>query len=388
MRGEFKLALIGFGAGHGDNSANRGPTGYREGPAMKAFLMEIKNAFDKAGEDVALIRQGSSDLSFQKRAKSAKDEGVRCYISLHTDSTAGVKVLHSVKNPEQKDIAEYIGNKVAADMGLNVKYIRARRSTVDSSRDYYGILRNLKLAGVPFCFIVEHGGHGDRTEEALLKNPNTFKSLSEMYLDLYKNYLKPLALGSLFLKIGKNNDAVKILQNMLNRLGHGSLDEDGVFGEKTNAALKEFQRVNTLTADGILGYMTADSIVKQINKTADDKDDDKIINNIEIDDAAHTIDIDNNKLLISIPEMQIGDAGDAVSWLKSNITVQREAEAVDRMVNDDQYDDSTAQIIRLIRHNEGLQYGDLADKELLIKLFERNMGNIPEEFLKAERNDI
>lgn len=54
---------------------------------------------------------------------------------------------------------------------------------------------------------------------------------------------------------GSKGESVKTLQNLLNRQGY-SLDEDGVFGAKTQAAVKDYQKKNGLLLDGIAGDQT------------------------------------------------------------------------------------------------------------------------------------
>ncbi|MDE5774186.1 MAG: N-acetylmuramoyl-L-alanine amidase [Muribaculaceae bacterium] len=78
------------------------------------------------------------------------------------------------------------------------------------------------------------------------------------------------------LKIGSKGGDVKTLQTALNKYGHG-LTVDGVFGAKTETAVKNFQKANELSVDGIvgaktwskLGYETADEVTpggRTINK--------------------------------------------------------------------------------------------------------------------------
>ena len=58
------------------------------------------------------------------------------------------------------------------------------------------------------------------------------------------------------LRNGSRGDAVKALQEKLNSLGYNSGTADGIFGAKTEAAVKQFQKANGLTADGIVGKKT------------------------------------------------------------------------------------------------------------------------------------
>lgn len=65
---------------------------------------------------------------------------------------------------------------------------------------------------------------------------------------------------------GSKGENVKTLQNLLNQQGY-SLDEDGVFGAKTKAAVKDYQKKNGLLLDGIAGDQTWGSLLSA-NTTA------------------------------------------------------------------------------------------------------------------------
>lgn len=58
-----------------------------------------------------------------------------------------------------------------------------------------------------------------------------------------------------FLAFGSYGGDVKLLQEALNKHGYG-LKVDGIFGNKTEAAVKDFQSKNGLVADGIVGPKT------------------------------------------------------------------------------------------------------------------------------------
>ena len=61
-------------------------------------------------------------------------------------------------------------------------------------------------------------------------------------------------------KIGSRGNEVLAIQQRLNALGYGQLSEDGIFGTKTEAALRKFQRDYGLTVDGIAGQWTLKSL--------------------------------------------------------------------------------------------------------------------------------
>lgn len=58
------------------------------------------------------------------------------------------------------------------------------------------------------------------------------------------------------IKNGSKGSDVATLQAKLNELGNYGLKADGIFGEKTEIAVKDFQKKNGLDADGIVGPKT------------------------------------------------------------------------------------------------------------------------------------
>ncbi|MBR6902787.1 MAG: peptidoglycan-binding protein, partial [Clostridia bacterium] len=57
-------------------------------------------------------------------------------------------------------------------------------------------------------------------------------------------------------KMGSVGNEVTAIQNVLKRQGYYTGAVDGIFGSKTLAAVKSFQRANGLTVDGIAGPQT------------------------------------------------------------------------------------------------------------------------------------
>lgn len=62
---------------------------------------------------------------------------------------------------------------------------------------------------------------------------------------------------SAVLKTGSSGTQVRTLQTKLNNWGYDAGTVDGIFGSKTQAAVKRFQQKNGLVADGIVGSKTA-----------------------------------------------------------------------------------------------------------------------------------
>lgn len=66
----------------------------------------------------------------------------------------------------------------------------------------------------------------------------------------------PVELGDRTLRKGDKGEDVRELQEQLNALGHDCGAADGIYGAKTVAGVKSFQRERGLTADGIAGKQT------------------------------------------------------------------------------------------------------------------------------------
>lgn len=77
--------------------------------------------------------------------------------------------------------------------------------------------------------------------------------------------------GTTLLKRGSQGDAVKNVQEALRRLGYFEGKADGDFGEYTENAVKEFQKQNGLTADGVVGAVTLAKLGSSSAKTAPPK---------------------------------------------------------------------------------------------------------------------
>jgi peptidoglycan hydrolase-like protein with peptidoglycan-binding domain len=64
------------------------------------------------------------------------------------------------------------------------------------------------------------------------------------------------------LRKGAEGESVKELQTRLNDIGYDCGTVDGKFGNKTLAAVKEFQRKHGLTDDGVVGRQTWAELLK------------------------------------------------------------------------------------------------------------------------------
>ncbi len=66
--------------------------------------------------------------------------------------------------------------------------------------------------------------------------------------------------GHITLRFGDNGSAVKEMQKALNKLGFSTNGTDGKYGTSTREAVKQFQKANKLTADGVAGSKTLEKL--------------------------------------------------------------------------------------------------------------------------------
>jgi peptidoglycan hydrolase-like protein with peptidoglycan-binding domain len=64
---------------------------------------------------------------------------------------------------------------------------------------------------------------------------------------------------------GDRDHPVRTLQDLLRERGH-SVTVDGIFGPRTDAAVRDFQRARSLTVDGIVGPQTWGALIVTVRR--------------------------------------------------------------------------------------------------------------------------
>jgi hypothetical protein len=171
----MNFGKVGFDPGHYAGQ-NAGPGAYREGDVMlKLGLMLQQKGF-------FITRTDGKDLSFPVRA--AKAAGCDTLISLHTNApkeASGILIFYSMLRPDDKAMAEYIGQELSKATGIPFRGAKTRPSTSYPTQDYYGMIRNPINAGIEHVFIVEHGSHWEMAVDTEKKLQAIVDSYCKMF---------------------------------------------------------------------------------------------------------------------------------------------------------------------------------------------------------------
>jgi len=212
-------------------------------------------------------KTGSSNIAGLKGAiNRALNDRIDLFLSFHTDS-AGNK---------NNDGRGYTGSlmlyKTAADKKFGETVVAKACSVANvpfyASRKRTDLLVLNKTTGIPSC-LIEIMNHSDPDDLRLLLNENWREVYARGLVEGIKAYLAgehivpqpmpqpvPQPSGPRLLKKGVKGQDVKDLQNWLNSKGFSCGNADGIFGNKTNSAVRAFQSAAGLSVDGIVGPRT------------------------------------------------------------------------------------------------------------------------------------
>lgn len=142
---------------------------------------------------------------------------------------------------------------------------RAYANDEEGVKGYYDFINtsryaNLKTATTPLQYAQFLKADGYATSSSYVNTlTNTVKKygLDKFDEGTYVPTPEPVTPQTkMVLKRGSRNDLVRTLQEFLNSKGYGCGKADGIFGEKTDKAVRAFQKANGLVADGIVGPKT------------------------------------------------------------------------------------------------------------------------------------
>lgn len=278
-------------AGHyGKRNQSPAVKEYYESEAMWKLHLLLKEELEKYGFTVVTTRKDQAkDLALSSRGALSKMSAL--FLSLHSNAVGSgvsesadhVSVYHLMEDngtecdDVSKAFAEKIAPVIAQVMGVDKYKVLTRKSDTDKNKDgvlndnYYGVLNGARSVGTP-GLILEHSFHTCTRSAKWLLDEANLKKLAEAEAKCIAEFFGEEAKAEpeektedkkgVFtmemrnLKNGTKGDDVKALQTLLNGYGYACGTADGIFGSKTEKAVKAFQKDQKLTADGIAGKNT------------------------------------------------------------------------------------------------------------------------------------
>lgn len=260
------MLKIKIDAGHVDGWNTGIDPRYKEGTRMFLLAQYEQDEFDKYNDvEVTLSRSLKTNPSLYERCKAAA--GYDLLLSDHTNANSnpdsnGVHIYEALDRA-QAEISHKLGKTIADTMGTSYRLLTRKDS---NGANYYGILRYGVLFGIKIPLIIEHGYHTNAAQCKWLLNDSNLKILAvnkvRCIAEHYGLQLKASA-PLVYYRLKSKGDGVKKLQEDLTRLGY-PLDNDGVFGILTEAAVIAYQLANGLKGDGSAGPLTLGKIAEQI----------------------------------------------------------------------------------------------------------------------------
>ena len=269
-----------------------------------------------ANSDTTYIRENSSGTTVSKVQTELKALG---YYYGQITGNAGPKTVAAIKSFQGKNglTADGIaGPQTIAK--IDAAYEAKGGSSSGSGSSASGLklnskgtdVRNLQqdLTTLGYYWAEITGNFGERTEAAVKRfqeeNGLTAdgvagtKTLNAIAAAVARKGGTPASGGNAGTTLKLNSQGTKVsqLQTDLKQLGYYYADITGNFGERTEAAVKAFQKAKSLTADGIAGTKTLNAIAAAVDKAG------------------------GSSSGSSSTNMKLGSTGTAVSALQQNLT--------------------------------------------------------------------
>lgn len=284
--------IVCLDAGHYGSRYNAGAvSGYYESAVMWTLHNYLAVELEALGIEVRKTRTTQADMDLIARGK--KSTGADLFISLHSnaektgkaDAPLGIYFIDDncgAIDEQSKEIAKLLSGVVASTMGTASQgKIWTRSSDYDRDGngykdDYYGVLRGAHAVGTT-GIIMEHSYHTNAAAAAWLLNVGNLQKLAKAEAKVIADWFGVSKTGGAsdsgsvsreesnitmdWLHKGDTGPQVEALQALLKGYIYkdkdgNALSRDGIFGENTDFAVRNFQSCNGLNPDGIVGDNT------------------------------------------------------------------------------------------------------------------------------------
>lgn len=195
-----KIITLDPGHGRYGNKSSNNPR-YIEGTQMWHLANKLKTELEAYGFEVVTTRPKiSDDPTTANRGATAGKNGSSLFLSLHSNAPArnedgsyseaptGSVVFYSMTRPENKTLADALGNKVSELMGHYYRGSKTKQYPDRPGVDYYSVIRNAAQNGCKCALIIEHGFHTNVKDSSFLLVDENLQKLAEAEAAIIAEY--------------------------------------------------------------------------------------------------------------------------------------------------------------------------------------------------------
>ena len=256
----------------------------------------VINKLVALGHSVVEVRPWAASSvgnSLLQRTTKANNNNVDYYVSIHANAGGGIGTEVFTYGGREVSVARKILDNIVA-LGFRNRGIK------DGSR--LAVIRNTNATAllIEVCFIdtksdvdlyrkivaeiianaivkgltgntVNTANTAPTTSQNNVQSNNGAPTIAELQMELNRQFNAGLAVDNIKgpktlgacvnVSYGARGNLTKWIQRKLNYLGYNSGEADGIFGDKTLAAVKVFQNKNGLAVDGIVGRNTWNKLI-------------------------------------------------------------------------------------------------------------------------------
>lgn len=247
------MAKVFIDAGHGGSDPGAVGNGLKEKNLTLAIAKECEKVLKSAGVQVKMSRTGDTYPSLSARCQAANSWGADLFVSVHINAGGGTGFETFIYNggvsAKTKQFQNILHQTIAAGCGLKDR---------GKKRANFQVLRDTSMPAV----LTENGFIDNKSDAAKMKDSSWVKKVGRLHAEGILKFLgkkapadpkpaEPKKPSSNLVKRGDRGEEVKKIQKAL-----GGLAVDGIFGPRTEARVKAFQKAMGVGVDGIVGPQT------------------------------------------------------------------------------------------------------------------------------------
>ena len=256
----------------------------------------VINKLVALGHSVVEVRPWAASSvgnSLLQRTTKANNNNVDYYVSIHANAGGGIgtevftyggrevsvarKILDNIvalgfRNRGIKD-----GSRLAVIRNTNATALLIEVCFIDTKSDV-DLYRKIGAESIANAIVkgltgntVNTANTAPTTSQNNVQSNNGAPTIAELQMELNRQFNAGLAVDNIKgpktlgacvnVSYGARGNLTKWIQRKLNYLGYNSGEADGIFGDKTLAAVKDFQNKNGLAVDGIVGRNTWNKLI-------------------------------------------------------------------------------------------------------------------------------